>query len=400
VSKARLIITAVVIEHRSPSEVATTYGVARSWVYKLVARYRAEGDTAFEPRSRRPHTSPDATAASTVELILEHRRELTRQGLDAGPDTIRWHLEHHHQTRVARATIHRILTRHGLIVPEPKKRPRNSYIRFEAELPNECWQSDFTHYALADDTDIEILSWLDDHSRYALRITAHQPVTAKIVADEFRTAVTEHGPPQSTLTDNGMVYTVRFASGRGGRNAFEAELHRLGITQKNSRPNHPTTCGKVERFQLTLKRWLDQQPAPTTISELQMLLDAFRAIYNHHRPHKSLPHRATPATIYNARPKATPTGRDDSHSRVRHDRVDDAGSVTLRVNGRLHHIGIGRTHARTHIILLVNELHVRVANAATGELLRELTIDPTHDYQPTGAPKGPTRPQNKRSEPQ
>jgi transposase len=138
VSKARLIITAVVVEHRSPFEVASTYGVSRSWVYKLVARYRAEGDTAFEARSRRPHTSPDATADSTVELILEHRRELTRQGLDAGPDTIRWHLEHHHGIRVARATIHRILTRHGFIVPEPKKRPRSSYIRFEAELPNEC----------------------------------------------------------------------------------------------------------------------------------------------------------------------------------------------------------------------------------------------------------------------
>jgi transposase InsO family protein len=324
------------------------------------------GDRAFEPRSRRPKASPRATDPATVALILELRREVTSRGLDAGPETIRWHLEHHHGVRVARATIHPILTRHELIVPEPKKRPRSSYIRFEADMPNECWQSDFTHYALADGTDSEILSWLDDHSRYALRITAHQPVTAKIVATEFRAALTEHGPPQSTLTDNGMVYTVRFASGRGGRNAFEAELHRRDITQKNSRPNHPTTCGKVERFQLTMKRWLDQQPTPTTINELQTLLDTFRTIYNDHRPHKSLPHRATPATIYNARPKATPTGRDDTHYRVRHDRVDDAGSVTLRVNGRLHHIGIGRTHARTHIILLVDDLHVRVVHAATG----------------------------------
>ncbi len=399
-SKARLIITAVVIENRSPSEVAATYGVARSWVYKLVARYRAQGDSAFEPRSRRPHTSPDATDPSTVALILELRRELTRQGLDAGPDTIRWHLEHHHRVRVARATIHRILTRHELIVAEPKKRPRSSYIRFEAEQPNECWQSDFTHYPLADRTDTEILSWLDDHSRYALRITAHQPVTARIVAEEFRDTIAEHGPPASTLTDNGMVYTVRFATGRGGRNTFEAELHRLGITQKNSRPNHPTTCGKVERFQLTMKRWLDKQPAPTSISELQTLLDTFRTIYNDQRPHRSLPHHATPTTIYNARPKATPTRRDDTHYRVRHDRVDVGGTVTVRVNGQLHHIGIGRTHARTHIILLVDDLHVRVVHAATGELLRDLTIDPTRDYQPTGAPKGPTRPQNKRSEPQ
>lgn len=394
-SKARLVITAVVVEGRRPTEVAATYRVARSWVYELVARYRAEGDAAFEPRSRRPRTSPKATSPAVVELICELRRTLQRRGLDAGADTIRWHLEHHHQLHVSRPTIHRILTRNGLITPEPKKRPRSSYIRFEAELPNECWQSDFMHYTLADGTDAEILTWLDDHSRYALRITAHQPVTGRIVASEFRAAITEHGIPASTLTDNGMVYTVRFATGRGGRNAFEAELHQLGITQKNSRPNHPTTCGKVERFQQTMRRWLDQQPAPTTITGLQTLLDTFRTIYNEQRPHRSLPQRATPATTYTARPKATPAGRDDTHYRVRHDQVDNSGVVTLRVHGRLHHIGIGRIHARTHVVLLVDDLHVRVVDATTGELLRQLTINPNRDYQPTGAPKGPTRRKNK-----
>jgi transposase InsO family protein len=399
VSKARLVITAVVVEGRRPAEVAATYGVARSWVYELVARYRDEGDAAFEPRSRRPTTSPNAISDATVESILQLREELVSQGLDAGADTIRWHLEHHHHVRVSRPTIHRTLQRHGLITPAPEKRPRSSYTRFEAELPNECWQSDFMHYPLADGTDSEILSWLDDHSRYALRLTAHQPVTGQAVVDEFRIAVAEHGTPASTLTDNGMVYTVRFATGRGGRNAFEAELHRLGIVQKNSRPNHPTTCGKVERFQQTLRRWLDQQPTPTTIDELQTLLDTFQTIYNNTRPHRALPHRATPTTIYNARPKAIPSGRNDTHDRIRRDQVDASGVVTLRVNGRLHHIGIGRTHARTHVILLVHDLHVRVVDAATGELLRNLTIDTTRDYQPTGAPHGPTRTKNKRPEP-
>ena len=398
-SKARLVITAVVVEGRSPSEVARTYGVARSWIYTLVARYRDEGDTAFEPRSRRPKRSPNTTSEATVTLILELRRRLTEEGLDAGAETIGWHLEHHHQIRLHSATIYRTLRRHGLVDPAPEKRPRSSYIRFEAELPNECWQSDFMHYPLADGTDSEILSWLDDHSRYALRLSAHQPVTGQVVVDEFRAAVVEHGAPASTLTDNGMVYTVRFATGRGGRNAFEAELQRLGIIQKNSRPNHPTTCGKVERFQQTLRRWLDQQPAPSTIDELQALLDTFRAIYNDTRPHRALPQRATPATIYQARPKATPSGRDDTHTRVRRDQIDTSGVVTLRVNGRLHHIGIGRTHARTHVLLLINDLHVRVVDAATGELLRQLTIDTTRDYQPTGAPKGPTHRKTRRPEP-
>ena len=194
-------------------------------------------------------------------------------------------------------------------------------------MPNETWQSDFTHYRLTqpDGTtgpDVEILTWLDDHSRYALHVTAHPRVTGPIVLATFRQAADLHGYPASTLTDNGMVYTTRFAGGRGGRNELETELRRLGIVQKNSRPNHPTTCGKVERFQQTLKKWLTAQPAqPTTIAELQALLDAFVDDYNHHRPHRSLPHRATPAAAYAARPKATPAAdrSTDTHDRVRHD---------------------------------------------------------------------------------
>ncbi|TPW09093.1 MAG: integrase catalytic subunit, partial [Acidimicrobiaceae bacterium] len=354
-SKARLLITAVVVEGRSPSEVARTYGVARSWVNALVARYRAEGDKAFEPRSRRPRSSPNATDRATVELIVRLRTELVGAGLDGGAETIGWHLEHHHQIVVSRNTIHRVLIRNDLVEPDPKKRPKSSYVRFEAEFPNECWQSDFTHYPLADGTDVEILSWLDDHSRYALRVTAHVRVTGRIVVSEFRAACAEHGTPRSTLTDNGMVFTTRLSGGKGGRNGFESELRSRGVAQKNSRPNHPTTCGKVERFQQTLKRWLARQPAARSIGALQAQLDRFVDVYNTRRPHRSLAHRATPDTIYHQRPKTRPASRDDNtHYRVRHDTVDTGGTVTLRVNGRLHHIGIGRTHARTHVILLVD----------------------------------------------
>ncbi len=396
VSKARVVITAVIVEGRSQAEVARAYGVSKGWVSKLVARYQAEGEAAFEPRSRRPKSSPNALDADTVDLIVRLRKELTEQGLDAGPDTIAWHLHQHHGRTVSRATISRYLTRRGLVTPEPKKRPRSSYIRFEAELPNETWQADFTHYRLADGTDTEILSWLDDHSRYALSVTAHARVTGPIVRDTFRTAVAAHGVPASTLTDNGMVFTTRLAGGRGGRNAFEHDLRRLHVRQKNSTPNHPTTCGKVERFQQTMKNWLRAQPdQPATLSELQTLLDRFCDAYNRHRPHRSLPHRATPAAVYAASPKALPErSRDaDTHTRVRHDRIDASGVVTLRVNGRLHHIGIGRTHARTHVILLIDDLHIRVANAVTGELLRELTIDPARDSQPQANPNT-TKPPN------
>ena len=129
-----------------------------------------------------------------------------------------------------------------------------------------------------------------------------------------------------------------------------------------------------------MKKWLRAQPdQPATIAELQALLDAFVDEYNHRRPHRSLPHRATPATAYTSPPQSHPgrTATADTHDRVRHDRIDTAGTVTLRVAGRLHHIGIGRTHARTRVLLLVHDLDIRIINAATGELLRELTLDPT-----------------------
>src|SRR5262245_34084238 len=220
-SNARLVITAVTVEKRPVSEVARAYGVARSWVYALLARYQAEGEAAFEPRSRRPKTSPSAIGDTTAGLIVRLRKELAGQGLDAGPHTIAWHLRHHHQVTVSAATVSRYLTARGLVAAEPAKRPKSSYIRFAAEQPNECWQADFTHYPLAGGAGTEILTWLDDHSRYALSVTAHQPVTGPAVLATFRAAVTAHGAPASTLTDNGMVFTTRYSGGRGGRNGFE-----------------------------------------------------------------------------------------------------------------------------------------------------------------------------------
>ena len=148
-SKARLVITAVVVEGRKQSEVARSYGVSPGWVSRLVARYREEGEGAFVPRSRRPRTSPSALSEPVVEAILLLRHELSAGGHDAGPETIRWHLDHHHGIRVSRASISRYLRGAGLVEPQPQKRPRSSYIRFSSELPNECWQSDFTHYRLA-----------------------------------------------------------------------------------------------------------------------------------------------------------------------------------------------------------------------------------------------------------
>ena len=148
-SKAGLISTAVITEGRSQHQLARAYGISQSWVSRLVARYHAEGEAAFQPRSRRPKTSPTAIPPATVTAITELRGKLTSAGLDAGPDTIAWHLAHHHSIRVSVATISRYLTRLGLVTPQPTKRPKASYQRFHTELANQCWQADFTHYPLA-----------------------------------------------------------------------------------------------------------------------------------------------------------------------------------------------------------------------------------------------------------
>lgn len=390
-SKARLIITAVVLEGRSQAEVARAYRVSKGWVSKLLARWRAEGDAAFEPRSRRPHSSPAATPAATIELITNLRVNLAARGLDHGPATIAWHLHHRHHLVVSAATISRILTRAGLVQAQPHKRPKSSYIRFEAAQPNETWQSDMTHWRLTDGTGVEILTFLDDCSRFAISVTAHRVVTTTILLTAFRTAITVHGAPASTLTDNGMIFTVRLAGHRreGGRNAFEHELRRLGIQQKNGSPAHPQTQGKVERFQQTLKKWLATELA-ADLTQLQAQIDAFCTHYNQHRPHRSLPHAATPASRYHALPKAEPGSRDlDAHRRVRRDITDKTGTVTLRHAGRLRHIPLGAAHKRRRILMLVDDLDIRIIDASTGELLRQLTLDPNRDYQPLGTKKPP-----------
>jgi len=384
-SRNRVIVEAV-LAGQSHGAVARQYGVSTVWVGKLVSRWRSGGWDAVEKRSTRPKTNPNASDPDTIARVITLRQQLTQQGLDAGPHSIAAHLQRAALPTPSVTTIWRILTRAGLITPEPRKRPRRSYLRFEADLPNECWQSDFTHWPLATGQDTELLTFLDDHSRYVISLTVHSTVTGKIVLDQFRAAIDTHGIPESTLTDNGMVFTTKQ---RGGRNSFERELIILGVTQKNGRPNHPQTQGKVERFQQTLKKWLRAQPAAETLTELQQQLNQFTQHYNHNRPHKSLRNR-TPAEAYTARAKATPNSQD-SHWRIRHDKVDKTGRITLRHASRMHHIGIGYEHIGTTVRILIHDLHITIINADTGEIIRDLQLDTSRDYQPLGRPPGPRK---------
>ena len=380
----QLIVTAVLVEGRSKSEVARQYGVSRRWVITLVQRYLAEGDAGLHPRSRRPVTSPLQTLRVVEEEIVAIRKELDRGGHEAGAATIAFHLAQRHGSTPAVSTIWRILSQRGFVTPQPHKRPKGSYLRFAAEQPNERWQADITHWRLADDTAIEILNLLDDHSRYCLDSHTRRVFNSPDIDRRFRRAAKTFGNPASLLTDNGAVFTGR---SRGhGRVALEVTLHERGISARHSRPYHPQTCGKVERFHQTLKKWLQQQPPAPTTRQLQAQLDTFRRYYNQVRPHRALG-RTTPAQAYAARPKAVPTGTPlhAGHWRIRHDRIDPSGVFTLRHNSRLHHIGIGCRHAGTDILVLIHNRDIRVLTT-DGQLLRELLLDPSRDYQPQPKP--------------
>jgi transposase InsO family protein len=376
-SKHRVVVLKIVAMQLTVTEAAERYGLSRRHLHRLLARYREGGIAAVDPRSRRPKSNRAATPLDTVERIIQLRAELLGEGMDAGAGTIAWHLNREGLPAPSNATIHRILTRAGLVVPEPRKRPRSSYVRFEAAQPNETWQSDFTHWRLADGTDVEILNWLDDHSRFLLSCTAHRPVTGDDIVTTFLATIDEHGTPASTLTDNGRVYTARLG---GGRNAFEHLLPLLGIRQKNGSPGHPQTQGKIERLHQTQKRWLSQQPTAATLTELQAQLDRFRTRYNDHRPHRALD-RATPTATYQATPKALPAAaRVPDGYRLRYDRVDIDGHVSIRRAGRMHHLGIGRRHRGTRILAITDETTATVIALDTGEILSEHRINPARGY--------------------
>jgi transposase InsO family protein len=380
-SMARLVITAVVVEGRSKSEVARTYGVSRRWVQVLVARYGVEGEAAYEGRSRRPRSSPQRVDDALEDEIVEWRKRLESEGFDAGAVTIAWHLARTHEQVPAVSTIWRVLSRRGFVVAQPHKRPRSSLVRFVADQPNERWQADVTHWALADGTDVEILNIIDDHSRLLIGSDARATFKAGDVVACFHVAAARYGFPASMLTDNGAIFTGAYR-GRG-RVALEIELAALHIAFRHSRPYHPQTCGKIERFHQTQKKWLARQPVSATITQLQSDLDRFAEHYNTRRPHRALD-RQTPAEAYTARPKAEPSTNRPTiadHYRVRHDIIDPSGVITLRYNSQLHHIGIGRRHAGTRVLVLVHDLEIRILTT-DGELLRELTLDPTRDYQP------------------
>ncbi len=348
-----------------------------SLAQRLLRRYRDGGLEALEPRSRRPRSSPGRTPEPVRERIVALRTELTARGLDAGPVTIAWHMGREGLAIPSTSTIRRVLHAAGLVVPEPHKRPRSSWLRFEAAAPNELWQSDVSHWRLADGTEVEICSWLDDHSRYLLGCTAFRRVSGDDVVATFCAAGEAHGWPAATLTDNGSVYTSRFT---GGRNAFEYLLAYLGIRQKNGAPGHPQTQGKIERSTRPSSvgsgssprrgPWPSCRPSSTPSASSMTSngrtgpSDESRLVRPTGRDRRPILPGAVPRAPSACAPTSSTAG----------------GRMSLRRGGRMHHLGIGAANARQRVVAIVDEHEVTVVALDTGEVLSTHHIEPERTY--------------------
>lgn len=376
--KVRFVVETHLRTGRPIGELAETYGVDRSWLYRLLARYRRDGEAGLEARSRRPHSSPTRVSDRYEEEIVALRKELGDGGFDAGAESIAVHLARRHKVVPSVSTIWRTLKARGFVASQPHKRPTSSFRRFCAELPNECWQADVTHVELADGRVFEVLNMVDDHSRLCVACRVFVSATSPDVVRTLHRAAAQWGYPERFLSDNAAIFT---ASKGGGAGDMEAELLSLGIASSHSRPYHPQTCGKVERFHQTMKKYLAKQDPATTKKQLQGQLDRFVRSYNELRPNRAVGRR-TPLEAFFGRDRSEPRGPriDAAGFRVRHDKVNKNGTVTLRYRGRLHHIGVGRPYAGWRVVLLVAGKEVRVLGA-DGSPLRRLVLDPALDYQ-------------------
>jgi len=364
---------AVAPEGTNVSAFCREHGISRETFYFWKRRFAADGPAGLAARSRAPQRSPRRVGDDIEDLIVELRKQLEDLGVDSGAATIQAHLARRAVPAVvSQATIWRVLTRRGFVVPEPRKRPRSSWQRFVASAPNELWQADCIDWTTAAGA-VRVLSFLDDHSRFALRVKALAHATTEATWATFCEATALWGVPLGQLTDNGMNFSGRL---KGFEVQFEIELRGIGVVKKNARPFHPQTCGKVERFQQTLKKWLRKRPLATDLTGLQAQLDAFVGYYNFERPHRGIDRR-TPVEAWAATPPAINLG-------VALPGPAQAISVPVRRDGKLrvgrYLIAVGARHAGQPARVHWDDTHAAVF--IHQQLVRALELDPTRTYQP------------------
>lgn len=350
-------------------------GISRQTFYKYRRRWRTEGPTGLVERSRRPLSSPLQISAEVEDLIVRLRKELV---VDNGAEAIGWHLERR-GLRVSSSTVHRVLVRRGMVTPQPEKRPKSSWKRFEWPRPNDAWQIDATVWALSDNREVWIMDILDDHSRVLVAARVCPGPTGSAAGDALLHGIAEWGIPAHVMSDNGACFTGRFFS--GGDVDFERRLRALGIRHIPSSPGHPQTCGKLERSHQTTKRWLAAVGPAATPAELQEQLDRWRRHYNEQRPHKAAS-GATPKTRWDATERALPLGINPLSPTTGLRRVSSNGKIAWASTN----ISIDSRRAGEQVLVVARGRHLAIHGQ--GGIIRRLTIDPTRRYQPNGISSG------------
>ncbi|MEY2523053.1 MAG: hypothetical protein QOJ66_1618 [Ilumatobacteraceae bacterium] len=356
------------------SEFCRVHGVSTWLFYNLRRRHASEGEVALEPLSRAPKRVANKIPVAVGDRIVLLRKQLADDGLDNGPATIRFHLQRLDGWSPSEATIWRLLRTRGFINPQPRKAPKHTYRRFVAERANECWQIDATKWWLADGTMIEIINVIDDCTRVLIASVAVSTCTTANSWDALCAGAQRWGWPERVLSDNGMAF--RGAAGHGG---LLPALAALGIEDRHSRPYHPQTCGKVERFHQTLKLHLNSRDPAATLAELQTQLDWFTEHYNHHRPHRAIGRRY-PADVWHTTPRSGPANHPlGTPTTTSATVVTTDGRISIATRTR---IAIGAAYAgqTATTVITGNQAHVFI----NGRLARQLTINPNTRDQPKG----------------
>ncbi|HZX54447.1 MAG TPA: IS481 family transposase [Ilumatobacteraceae bacterium] len=353
------------------SEFCRLHDVSTWFFYQLRRRYALGGEAALEPLSRAPKRVANKTLLDVAERVVALRKELGDDGLDNGPATIRFHLQRRHATSPSEATIWRLLRDRGFIVPEPRKRPAHTPQRFSAERANECWQIDATKWSLTETPMIEIIDVVDDCSRTLIASVAVPTCTTANAWSTLCCGADEWGWPERVLSDNGTPFR---GQGQGG---MLPALAALGIRDGHSRPYHPQTCGKVERFHQTLKLHLSHQQPATTLAELQTQLDRFRDIYNHHRPHRAIGRRF-PADVWATTPRSGPAKHPlGTPTKTSTTRVGSDGRISIANRTRIT-VGTPYKHQTAITVITGSHAHVFI----DGRLIRQLTLNPNTRNHP------------------
>lgn len=300
-------VLAVIGQGRTVTEVAAAWSVSRQTLHAWLAKYEAGGLEGLGDRSRRPVSCPHQMSGPVEVVVLEERRAHPSWG----PRRIRAEMVRQHLVPgdevPSESAVYRCLVRAGLVVPDARRRRGEAFRRWERAAPMELWQMDVVGgFALADGTSAKALTGVDDHSRFCVSARLMPRERTQAVCDGLAGALRLHGVPGQILTDNGKVFTGRFA-----RPPVEVLFDRIcrenGIEHLLTQPRSPTTTGKIERFHRTLRAEFDTTRVFASLDHAQAELDAWVAHYNHDRPHQGLDD-ATPASRFHteaARPART-----------------------------------------------------------------------------------------------